>query len=130
MSSESPEPGEVWQEADGHLMKCWPPGIWIRFGSPVPVPPTDGPIAFPLRRVFTRFGVPTMDDPIKTALLEDLELAQADRDRWRAKATWLSQHVTTDEGRKSGLTEEQQQEQAEEAGFIPPPTTSEEATSE
>lgn len=94
MSMESPEHREVWQESDGTLLLCYNPGVWIRFGSPVPVEPNDPSIAFPLRRVFSKTGVPTMDDPIKKALLEDLAVCQADRDRWRNKAVWLSQHST------------------------------------
>jgi len=121
MSNDSPEPGEIWQESDGHLLKCFPPGIWARFGTPSVVPPDDPSIAFPLRRVFTRFGVPTLDDPIKGALLEDLELAQTDRDRWRDRAVWLSNH-TTSLAARPGPEDEQEQEQEQQSGFVPPRT--------
>lgn len=121
MSMETPEHREVWQEADGTLLLCFNPGVWIRFGNPSPVMPNDPSIVFPLRRVFSKHGVPTMDDPIKDALLEDLAQAQKDRDRWRAKATWLSQHTTT-------LAHRDQPQPTAEAApdeneFRPPPTT-------
>ncbi len=114
MSMESPEHKEVWQEADGTLILCYNPGVWIRFGSPVPVMPQDPSIAYPLRRVFSKSGVPTMDDPIKVALLQDLEQCQKDRDRWRERATWLSQHTTTVGPQQSAQPDQE---------FNPPPTS-------
>lgn len=119
MSATNPEPGEVWQEADGHLMRCFPPGVWARFGSNIPIPPTHPSIEYPLRRVFTKFGVPTMDDPIKDALLEDLDLAQRDRDHWRNRAVWLSNHTTSPAERPAPDPDDDDDTVS---GFIPPPT--------
>lgn len=129
MSQTTPSHREVWQEADGYLLLCWNPGVWIRFGSPTPLLPNDPSISYPLRRVFTKRGVPTLDDPVKEALFEDLAAAQADRDRWREKAGWLSSKVTTTahvNSVKAGvaLTDQQEEESDQEAGFTPPPTES------
>ena len=124
MSNESPEPGEVWQEADGHLLQCRAPGLWARFGSPIPVAPNDPSIAFPLRRVFTKYGVPVLDDPVKEALLVDLDQAQKDRDRWRTKAVRLSERVSTVAHQSAGgPSPEEEQQQLQEEGYVPPPTT-------
>jgi hypothetical protein len=70
MSSEQPEPGEIWEEADGCLLLRMPargghPPYWVAFGASHVHDDSPG-IAHPLRRRFDIHGQDVVaDEPLR-----------------------------------------------------------------